>query len=135
MSVGEYQCDMPTCSNHGVVYGQCIECAPESWLREALEEDPPILDDEQQERVKAMLADDESRSVDPEDLPLSTREPVLGAHIDVKQRDTYTHEYKGHTTRESAVDVEPMGERALVDQRDRKYLAKWARRNLYGGQP
>lgn len=54
----EYQCDMKMCTKEGVVYGQCIEHAPESWLREVLDEEPPILDEEQSEKARERLQEE-----------------------------------------------------------------------------
>lgn len=52
----DYQCDHPMCTKEAAVYAMCVEHAPESWLREALEEDPPILDEDQREAVGERLA-------------------------------------------------------------------------------
>jgi hypothetical protein len=66
------------------------------------------------------------------ELPIYTHEYVLGADIGVPQRDTHRHEYKGHWTRETAVEIEAY-EGKLRQQRQRHYLARWARRNLHSG--
>lgn len=65
-----------------------------------------------------------------EGIPTYTHEYVLGADIGVSQRDTMTHEYRGHKTRESSVEVEAY-QGKLRQQRQRRYLTAWARRSLF----
>lgn len=75
-----------------------------------------------------------SADPDPEDLPIYTHHYVLGADIGVAQADTHTHDYSGHRTRETAVDVTAYGSDRTRDRRQRRYLAAWARRNLFRTQ-
>lgn len=70
---------------------------------------------------------------DASEYPILTSERLLGARVTVSQRDTLRHEYQGRTTRESAVEVHGVDADPYLDQRDRKYIAAWARRVLFGG--
>lgn len=64
-----------------------------------------------------------------DDLPLYTHTYVLGADIGVAQRACHLHKYRGHTSRKTAVSVDPyVGKRP--QQRCRTYLAAWARRTI-----
>lgn len=69
-------------------------------------------------------------SPDPTDLPLATHALVLGADIQVDQRATYTHEYRGHGDRADAVDVNPYDGTGPYRKAQRAYLAAWARRTI-----
>jgi hypothetical protein len=58
----ELQCDHAMCTEEASVYAMCVEHAPKSWLREALNEDPPILDAEQREEARERLETEEESS-------------------------------------------------------------------------
>lgn len=64
-------------------------------------------------------------------LPIATHTRVLGADITVYQRANYQQVHEGrHNGGLYGVDIEATGERQ-VRQRDRKYIAAWARRTLF----
>lgn len=84
-------------------------------------------------RTADQPADHGVPGTDADDLPLSTHHLVLGADVHVKQRATHTHDYA--RTREKSVRVEPYTGKPFTQQRQRAYLAAWARRTLFDGEP
>ena len=68
-----------------------------------------------------------------DDVPDYTHELALGVDIGVWQAGTLTHNYRGHCTRETAVDVRAYGSDAVASGLCRRYIAAWARRNLFEG--
>lgn len=54
-------------------------------------------------------------------LPIYVNDYVLGANIGVRQRDN------------GPTDVIPTGTRPYINEMERRYIAEWARRNLFKG--
>lgn len=74
--------------------------------------------------------------VEPEDLPISTHVHVLGADITVHQRaNLEAVRYGSPSGGLHGIRIDAFGSRNYLNQRCRKYLAAWARRNLFEGQP
>ena len=69
------------------------------------------------------------------DVPLSTHDEMLGVDIEVSQLADEefgrTGRCSGAWTRENVVRVRPAYVTGLTYQKDRRYLAAWARRVLF----
>lgn len=55
VTFGPEECNGPFCRREAVAYGQCLQCAPLSWVRQLLEEDRDLLDADQREEARERL--------------------------------------------------------------------------------
>ena len=85
------------------------------------------------------IEDEQSKTgpdgIDPDDLPISTTEHVLGATVTIHSQWVYREMHGMHNPSgfSEGIRVDSVGERALIDSRERRYIAAWARRNLFDG--